>query len=202
MGYSNVGKTRLKVYGLLCVLNIIVLALSSRVNQFLDFFFMADLFPFILSIITLVFLSAVLLLDFAMYNPFTSRPPFEIGCLMILSVLWLASNTFSTSRWRFVPLSCGSIPEDFSAERTWCRDLQALKAFVWIEWVVLLLTTVLTIRYAVIQHVHGNKQIWRTALSRYVPKAEGGMHRRNTSFFSGFGNNDFSISDAHIERTY
>ncbi|KAL5504975.1 hypothetical protein ACEPAH_7638 [Sanghuangporus vaninii] len=152
MGYSSVGKTRLKVFGLLCVIDTIVLALSSRVNHFLDFFFMADLFPFILSIITLAFLSVVLLLDYAMYNPFMSRPPFEIGSLTILSIFWLASNAFSTSRWRFVPLSCGSIPDDFSAERTWCRDLQALKAFVWIEWVILLLTTVLTVRYAVVQH--------------------------------------------------
>lgn len=28
------------------------------------------------------------------------------------------------------------VPAEFSDEKTWCRDLQALKAFVWIEWVI------------------------------------------------------------------
>ena len=32
-------------------------------------------------------------------------------------------------------MACGNIPDEYADERGWCRDLQALKAFVWIEWV-------------------------------------------------------------------
>ena len=32
-------------------------------------------------------------------------------------------------------MACANIPDEYADERGWCRDLQALKAFVWIEWV-------------------------------------------------------------------
>lgn len=168
--YSSVGKTRLMVYAGLFFVNIVVLALSARVNVFQEFFFMADLFPLGLSITTLVLLTFMLLLDFSIQNAVTARPPFEIGILSVLTIFWLAFNAFSTARWRHVPLMCSSIPAEFSDEKTWCRDLQALKTFVWIEWVILFLTVASTIRYAVTEHSRGNKHVWSTALSRYTPR--------------------------------
>lgn len=39
-------------------------------------------------------------------------------------------------RWRHVPLACSKIPAEYVEERGWCRELQALKAFVWVEWVL------------------------------------------------------------------
>ncbi|KAI5117057.1 hypothetical protein M0805_005296 [Coniferiporia weirii] len=206
--YSNVGKTRLRVYALLYAVNIVVLALSTRINQFQSFFFVADLFPFGLSIATLVLLSISLLLDLTLSNSFTSRPPFEIALLGILSVFWLAFNAFSTSRWRHVPLACGAIPAEFVPEREWCRDLQALKAFVWVEWVILLLATLFTVRFTIREHARGNTHVWSTSLSRYATRyrddtsasasattadyafggmsasdARGGVHRRTRSSF-------------------
>ncbi|KAH8109496.1 hypothetical protein DFH11DRAFT_938569 [Phellopilus nigrolimitatus] len=183
--YSDVGKTRLKAYVVLYVVNIVVLALSARVNQFQDFFYMADIFPLGLSITTLVLLTITLLLDFILHNSFTARPPFEIGLLAILSIFWLAFNAFSTSRWKHVPLACSTIPDEFVG---WCRDLQALKSFVWIEWAILLLTTLFTTRYVVREHIGGSKHVWHTALSRYIRRSEGGMHRRSSSFFTRFEN--------------
>ncbi|EJD07912.1 uncharacterized protein FOMMEDRAFT_116345 [Fomitiporia mediterranea MF3/22] len=201
MVYSGIGKTRLKVLGTLYVANIVVLALSARVNQFLNFFFMADLFPLGLSIATLVLLSIMFILDLTRRNPITSRPPFEIAILSILTIIWLASNVFSTSRWRFVPVACNNIPDGFAAEKEWCRDLQALKAFVWIEWAILFLATIFTVRYAVVQHAKGNTDIWHTALSNYTPRADGGMHRRSSSFFTSFGGNGFVVRDTHRPQT-
>ena len=46
-----------------------------------------------------------------------------------------AFNAFATSRWRNVPMNCNSIPDEYSDMRGWCVDVQALKAFVWIEFV-------------------------------------------------------------------
>jgi hypothetical protein len=122
MAYSNIGKRRLALHGMLIVpkfyinadnaavilfvINIIVLALAARVNQFQEFFCMspthtpscilthhrtvvADLFPLALSIITLVYLSLSLLLDLGLENPFTAKAHFEIGAFGLLSVFWL-----------------------------------------------------------------------------------------------------------------
>jgi len=168
MAYSEVGKARLKVYAALYAVNVIVLALAARVNQFQAFFFMADLFPLGLSIATLVFLSLTLLLDFSLVNPFTSRPPFELGFLSVLTILWLAFNAFSTSRWQHVPYSCASAAT--SGQQDWCRNLHTLKTFVWVEWVILFFTTAFTARFAVREHMRGNTHVWRTALSRYAAR--------------------------------
>jgi len=176
--YSTVGKVRLTLYGTLYLANILVLALSARVNQFQDFFFMADLFPLGLSITTLVILTVLLSMDFSSVNSVTARPPFEIGLLSLLTIFWLAFNSFSTVRWSHIPLACSNIPADFADERTWCGDVQALKAFVWIEWVILLVTLAATTRYVAIQHNLGNTHIWKTALSRYEPYSA----RRNSAF--------------------
>ena len=46
-----------------------------------------------------------------------------------------AFNAFSTSRWRHIPLNCGSIPDEYADMRGWCVDVQALKSFAWIEFV-------------------------------------------------------------------
>lgn len=114
-------------------------------------------------------------LDFSQTNSLFARPPFEIGFLSLLNIFWLgtsallayqffslrpcksiAFNSFSTSRWRHVPMACSAIPDgalqtfpkptsvtyfiylllEFADERVWCRDVQALKAFVWIEFAI------------------------------------------------------------------
>ncbi|EIN05499.1 hypothetical protein PUNSTDRAFT_46856 [Punctularia strigosozonata HHB-11173 SS5] len=186
---SSFGKKRYYAYAATLLVDIIVLALSARVNEFQEFFFVADKFPLIMSIITLVTLTftyalpvAVLcppwvnpmnsiLLDASRENSFFGRAPFQLSWLFILSVFWLAFNAFSTSRWRHVPLQCDAIPAGFASEKAWCKDLQALKSFVWVEWLLLFLNFALTLRYTISQSTHGLKHVWSTSLSRYTPQS-------------------------------
>ena len=88
-----------------------------------------------------------------MKNVPTARPAVEVGLLYVLSIFWLgtpfhlsrlmvpsdlstlAFNAFSTARWRHVPMNCASIPDEYADMRSWCVDVQGLKAFVWIEFV-------------------------------------------------------------------
>jgi len=151
------------------LVDIIVLALSNHVNQFQDFFYVADLFPFALSIISLVVVLSLLALDLALINSYTGRPQSEIGVFGVLSVFWLAFNAFSTSRWRQIPFQCDSIPSSFLDEQDWCKSVQALKAFVWINFLICLGITVFTLRYAISQYTRGNKHIFQMPLSRYRP---------------------------------
>lgn len=155
---------------ILLFVNIIVLALSARVNLFQGFFFHADLFPLALSIITFVIIVFLLALDFALNNSYTGRAQFEIGVFGVLSIFWLSFNAFSTSRWRQVPFHCNSIPSDFPDEITWCKNLQALKSLVWINFLICFFIALLTLRYAVSQYGRGNKHIFKMPLSRYRPE--------------------------------
>ncbi|KAF9259262.1 hypothetical protein L218DRAFT_875160 [Marasmius fiardii PR-910] len=174
MVLSSVGKKQVAAHGFLFFINVLVLAFSSRVNQFQEFFFIADLFPFALSIVTLVLLGTMLAFDLASSDSYLGRAHIEIGVFAVMSILWLAFNAFSTSRWRDVPFKCGDIPAgesqfQYSDARGWCKDLQALKAFVWIEWLIILLTTIITARYTIVQNARGHKHIFKMPLSRFSP---------------------------------
>jgi len=170
MGFSIVGKQQLAAHVGLLLVNCIVLAFSARVNQFQEYFFVADLFPLALSIITSVVLFIMIIVDFGFRNAFTARAPFVIGVLSVFTVFWLAFNAFSTSRWRYVPMDCDTIPETLD-ERTWCKDVQALKAFVWIEWVSFLVTLLFTLRFTHSEYSRGYKHVLKMPLSRYSPSA-------------------------------
>ncbi|KAL0958843.1 hypothetical protein HGRIS_014161 [Hohenbuehelia grisea] len=176
MSFSPAGKKQLAAYAALFVVNIIVLGLSARVNEFQEFFFIADLFPLGLSITTLVILSLLLILDARLPNSFAGRPQFRIPLFAVMTIFWLAFNAFSSSRWRFIPLPCSGIPSDFADQRSWCHNVQALQGFVWIEWLILLAITVATLQYTLAQSQQGNKHIFSTSLSRYRPAAGRNQH--------------------------
>ncbi|PPQ67688.1 hypothetical protein CVT26_007415 [Gymnopilus dilepis] len=187
MTFSSVGRKKLAGHAAFLLVDIIVLALAARVNQFQDFFYVADIFPLALSIISLVFVITLFALDFALVNSYTGRPQSEIGIFGVLSIFWLAFNAFSTSRWRLVPLQCDSIPSDFLDERHWCKDLQALKSFVWVNFLLCFGITIFTLRYAISQYNRGNKYIFQMPLSRYRPDMHTSNHDSGFSFYGGRG---------------
>ncbi|KAJ7054057.1 hypothetical protein C8F01DRAFT_1063900 [Mycena amicta] len=172
MSFSKVGRSKVAAHVFLLLLNIIVLAVSTRVNLYQDFFFIADRFPFILSIITLVLLGTMTFVDFCFNSSYTGRPQFEIGVFSVLGIFWMAFNAFSSSRWRAVPLNCGTIPSDYPDTIQWCQELAALRVLVWIEWLVFFFTTIATLRYSITQSNRGNKHIFKMPLSRYEPSLQ------------------------------
>ncbi|CAL1710827.1 unnamed protein product [Somion occarium] len=182
MALSPAGKKKLAAQIFLVLLDIAVLAFAARVNIFQEFYFMADIFPFALSITTLAILVIMFLLELGISNSFTAKPPFEIGMLYVLSLFWLAFNAFSTSRWHNVPLPCATIPSEYSELRLWCKDLQALKSLVWILFVTLFFTASFILRYVIVQHNKGNRMIWRTPISQFNPRVISEFITEDTSF--------------------
>jgi len=172
MVLSPVGRKKTAGHVIFLVFDIIVLALSSRVNQFQDFFYVADLFPLALSSVSLVIVTLLITLDFCLDDSFTGRPQSEVGLFGVLSIFWLAFNAFSTSRWAQVPSQCKTIPQDLADERMWCNHVQALKAFVWLTFLICLGITLFTLRFAVSQYKQGNKHIFQMPLSRYRPESK------------------------------
>ncbi|THH07149.1 hypothetical protein EW146_g9405 [Bondarzewia mesenterica] len=152
--------------GAIILMNVLVLALSARVNQFQNFFFVADLFPFALSIITLSISVLMLLLDVGVEDSITAHPPFQIGMLFLLSIFWLAFNSFSTSRWTYIPLNCSSIPPG----------------------------ALVALRYAMTQSQRGQKHIWSTPLSRYRPQVSHWRTPTPYTFEGGMGSHMSQMS--------
>ncbi|KAK7052329.1 hypothetical protein R3P38DRAFT_2859784 [Favolaschia claudopus] len=191
MAFSSVGRKKVAVHLFLLLINIVVLALSTRVNQFQEFFFIADRFPFILSIITFAVLGLMTLVDFVTNSSYTGRPQFELGVFSVLGIFWLAFNAFSSSRWNGVPFNCASeIPSDFPDTLQWCQELAALRIFVWVEWIIILLTALVTLQYTLSQSNSGNKHVFDGPLSRYEPSR--GQHNITTNVNNyPFGNNEY-----------
>ncbi|KII85575.1 hypothetical protein PLICRDRAFT_44907 [Plicaturopsis crispa FD-325 SS-3] len=192
MKYSSTGKKLLAAFVGLFLANLITLAFAARVNEFQEYYFVADLFPLALSIFTMVVLFFMTISGFTAKESSLVKAPFMIIVLSLLTVLWLAFNAFSTSRWRHVPLMCSAIPSEYADMKSWCLDLQVLKSFVWIEWVILLLTTASIARFAFSEHSAGHKHVWTTPFSRYTPYAGGSMY--NDSY--GVGPEMYPTSDA------
>jgi len=138
--FSSVGMARLAIYSVLLLCNLIVFAVSAHVNSFHGFFYVADQAPFVLSIFTGLIVGAVVVSDILARDSPLSRPVPEVTWLAALSLVWLCFNAFSTSRWRFVQATdCASLPAstDFAKATGWCQSVQALRGFVWLEWVIL-----------------------------------------------------------------
>jgi len=195
---SSVGRKKLAVHSFILLLNVAVLALSARVNIFQGFYYAADLLPFGLSIFTGAILALMIALDLSFANSFTGWPQFEIASFAFLSLLWLAFNSFSTSRWRNVPLTCHAIPDDYSDWRSWCLEVNVLRAIVWIELVIFVCTWITTLRYAANQSARGNQHIYKTPLSRYQPvvlSEHKGQHQRGDSEFFQSG-----ITESSFQR--
>jgi len=155
-------------YLVIVSLNVVILALSARVDHFQDEFHVADILPLVLSAITLGITVLAFALDVVLENSPTARAPFKIASLLILSIFWLVFNVFSTARWIHFSFDCSAIPADFSDTR--CKDIQALKVFIWVNWVVLLLATLGTLCFSMVQHRNGEKHIWAVSLTSFEPR--------------------------------
>jgi len=166
---------RLKIYAALGLCTIIVLAISTHVNSFMGFYYVADQFPFVLSIITLVFLSGVFSLEyFYSGDVFTARPIVELPWLGALLLTWTGANAFSTSQWRNVQSSdCAEIPIDDDSEflgpaRTWCQEIQVLRATIWFEWTLLLITFTAILTFSLFKSRRGSPHVWTTPFARFT----------------------------------
>lgn len=169
MEFSEIGKKKVASHAVLFALNVVALALATKVAKFNQFFYVADLFPMAISILTLVVLFAMLAMEFAVARSPLGLPLVETGVLGVLSIFWLAFNAFSTARWKYVPMQCEAISLAFSPERAWCRNVHALKAFVWIVFGTCLAITIWTITYTLLQYKKGHKHVLKTPLSQYDP---------------------------------
>jgi len=162
--------------GIVSGFTLVVLGLSAHVNQFMGFFYVADRFPFIMSILTLLILVPLCVIEFVHSgNVRTAKPLFELAWVGALLFAWTGANAFSTSRWSNIrPSDCASIPieenpEFLAAAKTWCYEIQALRAFVWMEWAMLTLIFVGLVVFCVGQSHRGASHVWTTPIRRFDP---------------------------------
>jgi len=172
-------------YGVLSLVNLIVMGLSGHINQFQEFYYKADVVAFGLSLATGIWILLMIILDVASSNASTAKPAFELTWLCLVTLLWLGFGAFSTNRWRGVGAGlCKTIPtaSQYDGYRTWCHEVQALRAFIWIEWVIFLFTFAYLLRWTLEKSNSGRNDVWATSFSRFQEMQTGSITRATSEF--------------------
>jgi len=127
-----------------------------------------------MSILTLLILIPLWMNEFAHSgNVRTARPLFELAWVGALLLAWTGANAFSTSRWSSIrPGDCASIsveenPNFLAAAKTWCYEIQALRAFIWMDWAMLTLMFVGLFMFCMRQSRRGSSHVWTTPIGRF-----------------------------------
>lgn len=197
---SKPASIRSKVQGLLLAFTITIFALSSHVNVFQGFFYAADRFPFVMSLVTIAILLGVMASG---RNSKLSRPALELPLLGLLLVAWLGSNAFSTSRWRFITVDdCNSMPveknpEFFKQAKTWCYEIQALRALIWMEWVIFLISFGSLLFFALKHSSSGATHVWTTSIGQF----NSSRNARTTVFQGSAMDPDFDLA-SYMEQQH
>ncbi|KAG8761578.1 hypothetical protein FRC14_002765 [Serendipita sp. 396] len=170
-------RLRATAKGLIAVCTLIILVLSSHINLFMGFFYIADRLPFVLSILTAAVISVTSILERVKGpNVATAKNSVEVGILSLFVITWTAANAFSTPRWNNIqPGVCSAIsiesnPAFQSGVRVWCRELLVLRAFVWIQWLILAVSLVLLVSFCIRHSKHGASHVWSSTLANYDPQ--------------------------------
>lgn len=148
------------------------------------------------SILTLVALTPMLVVDFIRRGAITSKILVEIIVLSILAVLWLASGADAAA------FTNGTIPDcsdigivigfDVVKDNTLtslCRSYQAVEAFAWINWLILMGYVITLLVFTIIAGTRG-KSAWMNTV-------------RETDFFSrntGNGSNGYAMTQQGREH--
>jgi hypothetical protein len=105
--------------------------------------------------ISIVSIPVMLIVDFVRTGAFTSMVVVELVWLSVIWVLWLSTAADTASFFSvFFNSSCGYIDQIVN---TACHEVQALEAFAFLTWLILLAYTITLLVYAIIGSSRGHK---------------------------------------------
>ncbi|TBU31292.1 hypothetical protein BD311DRAFT_752995 [Dichomitus squalens] len=169
MGWLQI--LRLAALSFAVLSGIIVASLSAHITAFIEENFATYYVYAALGIATggLTFFTVpvLLLVDFLRTGAFTSYIIVELSWLSVLWVLWLATGALTVNDTAAVGVfqSCDYI---FVWVNQICHETQAIEAFSFLAWIVLMGYTVTLLVIALISARRG-KPIWTSSVKQYAP---------------------------------
>ncbi|KAJ7607589.1 hypothetical protein FB45DRAFT_936599 [Roridomyces roridus] len=155
----------------LCVVSLFALielavgaaALSTPINWLTEYKSAAGL-AVAIGVLTVLSVPAMVVLEYLRPGAFfTSSILVELSWLSILWVLWLAvgGQAVTAANKVFVP-GCGYIDNTIDAN---CREISAIEAFGFINWIILLAYTVLILILSVVALNRGHQGVWNSSVA-------------------------------------
>ncbi|KAK0242260.1 hypothetical protein EDD85DRAFT_810606 [Armillaria nabsnona] len=157
---------RLTAFVATLVFSIIVLGVSAHITYLTTTYYGVYYTFAAMSIatasLTLLTLPVMIAIDFTRKGAFTSMVVVELSWLGVLWVLWLASAalTADTNANTFVS-GCGYISIDVIDQA--CKEFNAVQAFGFLNWLILLGYTITLIVFAIVAANRGNSGVWTSS---------------------------------------
>jgi hypothetical protein len=155
--------TRQIVFGVTSLFAFIVLILSGLITNFTDTFFNVfydyAALGIATSLLTLLTLPTMLALSIVRKGIFTSMIGVEIGWIWFLWILWLAVAGDSAGGFTVFFFNCDRFI-DGSDRQGACNESQALTAFAFLCWFLLMFYGAFLATLTFRQHLRGNTGVW------------------------------------------
>ncbi|KAF8530205.1 hypothetical protein BU17DRAFT_78819 [Hysterangium stoloniferum] len=156
---------RYGLLGALLLCSLINLGLSGHLVGVVAGFAVPDYLGLALaiSVITMVIVVPAVVIDFFRKGAFTSMVAVELGWSFVLMILWIASAGASTAAQAGVNCNFVVNPfagESFGSANEVCHEAQAIIAFGWLGFFLLLAWVVLLMFLTITSHTRGNTGVW------------------------------------------
>ncbi|QRV72676.1 membrane-associating domain protein [Ceratobasidium sp. AG-Ba] len=155
-------------FSTLLAFSLIVLGIAGHFLSLLQGLYYSSLntssgFSVAVSVITWAFILPIFLIGILRRGSFLSWVSVELGVCGLLWVLWLAAASYTTSLIQGLTLNCDSVFLT-PAEEGICREYQALQAFSWLNWLILLAYNVILLVFAIKANGQG-QSVWTSDIN-------------------------------------
>jgi len=161
------GVMRLVMLIMVSLFSALVLIMAALVTSFttsvLRGYFVYAAFAIAIAGMTLLTVPVLIFLSVCRKGAFPSMIVVELGYFGLLWVLWLAvGGTVGTVPWINY---CSSIGYYYSGYESACMETQAMAAFSFLNWLMLMILNVFLLTLAIVQANRGNSGIWTSCVT-------------------------------------
>jgi len=161
------GIIRVVILIMVSLFSALVLIMGALVTDFttsvLRGYFVYAAFAIAISVLTLLTVPVLIFLSINRKGAFPSMIVVELSYFGLLWVLWLAvGGTIGTIPWINY---CASISYYYSGYESACMETQAMAAFSFLNWLMLMVLNIFLLTLAIIQANRGNSAIWTSCVT-------------------------------------
>ncbi|THU91973.1 hypothetical protein K435DRAFT_967873 [Dendrothele bispora CBS 962.96] len=148
----------------LILCSLVVLGLSAHLASLSEEAFAFEGLGIATAAITIATVPLMVGVDLTRKGAFTSMVVVELTWLGILWVLWLATGAEAIQIFNLAFIGCDNQLDDFDdfelSDESTCRETQAVAAFGFLGWIILMFYWVFLLVASITAASHGNSQVW------------------------------------------
>jgi len=161
------GVIRVVVLGLVSLFSALVLIMGALVTNFtttlLRGYFVYAAFAIAIASLTMLTVPVMIALSINRKGAFPSMIVVELSYVALLWILWLAvGGTIANIPWINY---CSSLGYSYSGYESTCMETQAMAAFAFLNWIMLMALNIFLLSLAIIQANRGNSAIWTSCVT-------------------------------------